>query len=107
MRLHKAIDISGKYGDPVIASGKGIVTDVYTDAMLGTVVEIDHGNGITAKYCGLNSEPSVKKGDTVDSSVQLGSLGDIPSESVEEVHLHLEFYKNGKSTDPLKFFTTK
>lgn len=107
MRLHKGVDIAGKYGDSITASGEGVVTDVYKDALLGTVVVIDHGNGIVAKYCGLGAEPSVKKGDKVDSSVQIGSLDDIPSESVEQVHLHLEFTKNGKSVDPLLYFTTK
>ena len=76
-------------------------------SLVGSEFFVYHGNGITARYCGLNTEPAVKKGDKVDSSVQIGSLGDIPSESVEQVHLHLEFYQNGKSADPLKFFSSK
>jgi murein DD-endopeptidase MepM/ murein hydrolase activator NlpD len=100
MRLHKGIDIKATEGTPVMASGDGIVTDIYTDALLGTVVEIDHGNKVTAKYCGLNSAPTVKKGDKVDSSKQIGAVDKIPSESVEEYHLHLEFYVDGKSVSP-------
>ena len=103
MRLHKAVDLKANEGTPVIASGSGIVTDVYTDVMLGSVVEIDHGNGITAKYCGLNEEPFVKKGDTVDSSKQIGTVGVIPSESVEQRHIHLEFFKNGKAVSPMNY----
>ena len=103
MRLHKAVDLKANEGTPVIASGSGIVTDVYTDVMLGSVVEIDHGNGIVAKYCGLNEEPFVKKGDTVDSSKQIGTVGVIPSESVEQRHLHLEFFKNGKAVSPMNY----
>ena len=103
MRLHKAIDIKGQQGDPVCAAGDGVVKSVLNDPLLGTVVTVDHGNGIVVKYCGLAKNPPVKKGDTVDSSVRIGVLGDIPSESVEPYHLHLEFYKNGKAVDPLTF----
>ena len=103
MRLHKGVDIEGKQGDPVCAAGDGIVKEITDDPLLGTVITIDHGNKIVAKYCGLAKNPPVKKGDTVDSSVIIGVLGDIPSESVEPHHLHLEFYKDGKAVDPLNF----
>lgn len=103
MRLHCGVDIAADAGTPVIAAGEGTVTSVYTDAMYGTVVEIDHGNGITAKYCGLNAEPCVKNGDRVDTSTQIGAVDVIPCESVEQRHLHLEFYKNGKAVSPLNY----
>ena len=103
MRLHKAVDLAANEGTPVIAAGNGVVTDVYTDVMLGSVVEIDHGNGIVVQYCGLNEEPFVKKGDMVDSSKQIGTVGVIPSESVEQRHLHLEFFKNGKAVSPMNY----
>ena len=103
MRLHKGVDIAADEGTPVIAAGEGTVKAVGIDSMLGTVVEIDHGNGITAKYCGLNDSLSVKPGDVVDSSKQLGVVGIIPSESVEQRHLHLEFYKDGKAVLPTKY----
>ena len=103
MRLHKGVDIAADSGTPVIAAGEGVVTDVSKDAMLGTVVTIDHGNGIVVKYCGLNALPSVKKGDVVDSSKQLGTVDVIPCESVEQRHLHLEFYKDGVAVSPLDY----
>ncbi len=103
MRLHKGIDIAGKQGDPVCSAGDGVVKEVKDDPLLGTVITIDHGNKIVAKYCGLAKNPPVKKGDVVDSSVRIGVLGNIPSESVEPHHLHLEFYKDGKAVDPLNF----
>jgi len=104
MRLHKALDIAAAAGTPVIACGNGKVTDVYNDALWGTVVEIDHGNSITVRYCGLNGAPSVKKGDTVDSSTQIGAVDVIPCESVEPRHLHVEFYLDGKAVSPSKYF---
>lgn len=105
MRLHKALDIAADEGTPVTASGEGKVTAVYTDPLMGSTVEIDHGNGITAKYCGLNPVPTVKEGDTVDSSTQLGTIDVIPCESVEQRHLHLEFYLDGNAVSPEKYMT--
>lgn len=105
MRLHKGVDIAADTGTPVIAAGEGIVTAVYTDAMYGAVVEIDHGNGITAKYCGLNAEPCVKVNDKVGTSTQLGAVDVIPCESVEQRHLHLEFYKDGKAVSPMNYIS--
>ena len=103
MRLHKAVDIAASAGTPVIASGEGVVIEVYKDAMYGTTVVIDHGNGIVAKYCGLNAVPAVKVGNAVDSSTQLGVVDVIPCESVEQRHLHLEFFKDGKAVSPMDY----
>lgn len=103
MRIHKGVDISAAAGTAVTAAGSGKVTAIETDALYGSLVEIDHGNGITARYCGLNGTPCVNVGDTVDSSTQLGTIDVIPCESVEERHLHLEFYLNGKAVSPLKY----
>lgn len=100
MRLHKGLDIAADAGTPVVAAGEGVVKAIINDPMLGTVVEIDHGNGITVRYCGLNAKPSVSVGSTVDSSTRLGSVDVIPIESVEQRHLHLEFYKDGKAVSP-------
>ncbi len=103
MRLHKAVDIAADQGTPVIAAGEGVVTQVYSDPMYGTTVVIDHGNGIEAKYCGLNTSPAVKVGDTVDTSTQLGTVDIIPCESVEQRHLHLEFYNDGEAVSPMDY----
>ncbi len=105
MRLHKAVDIVADVGTPVVAAGEGVVKSVTNDAMFGTTVIIDHGNGITVKYCGLNSKPTVKEGDTVDSTTCIGSVDIIPCESVEQRHLHIEFFKNGESVSPLDYIS--
>ena len=103
MRIHKAIDIAAAAGTPVVSAGKGTVLEVKKDALLGSYVLIDHGNGIKAKYCGLNETPSVSVGDSVDSSTQIGTIDVIPSESVEERHLHIEVTQNDVLVSPLKF----
>lgn len=103
MRLHKAVDLTADIGTPVIAAGAGTVTAVEKGAFYGVTVEIDHGNGITAKYCGLNAEPCVKVGDEVDTSTQIGAVDTVPCESVEQHHLHLEFYKDGQAVSAMDY----
>lgn len=103
MRMHSGIDIKANTGTSVKSAGDGVVTSVENDPALGYAVTIDHGNGITAKYSGLTKAVTVKKGDRVKSGSNLGPLGTVTSESLDAPHLHLEFYKNGKPTDPLEY----
>ncbi len=100
MRVHLGIDIIGKANDPVRSCGNGVVVAIIEDAKLGKYVEIDHGNGIVARYCGLG-EIYVEEGDIVDATVKLGTILDVPEETVDAIHLHLEFYENEKPVDPL------
>ena len=100
-RLHTGIDIEATPGAAVKASGDGTVSDVRTDSLLGVVVEIDHGDGIIGYYCGLADAVKVKKGATVRGGQVIGAVGNIPSESVDPVHLHLEFTKNSEPISPL------
>lgn len=101
-RMHLGIDIAANAGTAVKASGEGKVVNVSTDQLLGVVVEIDHGNNISGYYCGLAESVKVKSGDTVKGGQVIGAVGNIPSESLDESHLHLEFKKDGKNISPLK-----
>lgn len=102
MRLHNGIDIAAAGGSTVKSAGDGTVTEIYNDAALGTVVVIDHGNSVVAKYCGLESQTTVKSGETVKAGTELGTLGIIPIESADESHLHFEIFENGTAVSPLK-----
>ena len=69
-RVHDGVDFEVEKGTAVKAMTNGTVTDVREDPMWGTVVEIDHGNGVIATYCGLAKNVAVKKGDAVTTSQQ-------------------------------------
>ena len=101
-RLHLGIDIAAELGTPVLASASGTVTEIRDDALMGTVVVIDHGDGIIASYCGLNKSPSVQKGDRVEAGKQIGVVDTIPSESVEASHLHFAILQNDVPISPLE-----
>ena len=102
-RTHKGIDFSGDSGAQVKAIAEGKVTKIYDDALYGTVVEIDHGNEVIARYCGINKETiEIKENGTVKAGALIGYLGEIPCEKEEVSHLHFEIIYKGKNTDPLE-----
>ena len=103
MRLHTGVDIAADLGTKVKAAGDGKVTDVLDDPMWGSTVVIDHGNGVTVYYCGLNKQPTVAKGDVVAPGTQLGDVGEVPCEAADQHHLHLAIQKDGKWVSPLAF----
>lgn len=100
-RSHNGVDFKAQKGAQVKAINEGIVTNVYSDALWGTVVEIDHGGKLVAKYCGLGANPPVQKGTKVAMGDDIGVLGDIPCESKLGNHLHLEIRIDSKIVDPL------
>lgn len=102
-RTHNGVDINGAAGDQVNAICDGEVTTVRDDALWGTVVTIDHGNGITADYFGLEKNSTVQPGDTVKINQKIGVLGEIPLESADGIHLHLELHRDGVTVSPTDF----
>ena len=102
-RLHLAVDIAAPKGTAVFSAADGIVIDIYEDSLLGTVAKIDHGGGLIGYYCGLNSSPSIKKDQSIEVGYQIGVIDEIPSECVEENHLHFIMEKDGSPVSPLDF----
>lgn len=101
MRIHNGIDIQAKAGSEIKSAGAGTVTAVENDVLWGTVIEIDHGNGIIGVYCGIENA-AVKQNDTVHAGTTLGTLGLIPCESSDESHLHIAFKNNDEYVSPLE-----
>ena len=106
MRLHRGMDIACKEGTSVSAAASGTVTAVEESAEFGTVVTIEHGNGITTRYAGIK-DVKVMAGDNVAAGDILGTVGEIPGECAEASHLHFEVLQNGKPSDPALLFKTE
>lgn len=102
MRIHLGTDIKAAAGADVFAAGDGVVEKIYEDELLGRVIEIDHGNGIIVKYTGLADKLAVKKDYIVKCGDKIGTLSGVPSECGDDMHIHIEVTKNGKSADPIK-----
>lgn len=102
-RIHKGIDIKGASGDRINAIDDGVVTELVHNALWGTVVTIDHGNGFIAEYYGLRRDSTVKPGDEVKKNDKVGLLDEIPIEKSDGIHLHLELYKDGVVISPSEY----
>ena len=98
-RTHNGTDYVGNIGDPVRAVNNGRVTRVYDDVLWGTTVEIDHLDGLTVRYCGLGKGSTVSEGDEVKINDKIGNLSEIPAESADGTHFHIEAEKDGKYID--------
>lgn len=102
-RVHDGIDLGDNRGQSVLAISDGKVTDVHEDVLWGTVLEISHGDGVVSRYCGLEKDTTPEVGTEVEAGVVIGKLGEIPIESKDGPHLHLEILVNGEWKDPLKW----
>lgn len=99
-RTHNGVDINGAKGDQINAICDGVVTELEHNEIWGTIITINHGNGFTAKYYGLQKDGTVNPGEEIKANSKIGVLGEIPIESADGIHLHFELYKDGVTVSP-------
>ena len=100
-RTHDGLDLAVTLGAKVIATANGTVSAVYQDDFMGTVVEIDHGNGLVSQYASLAEVPTVKVGDAVKTGTVIGSVGTTAAaENGRQPHLHFAMYQDNNPVDP-------
>ena len=103
---HKAIDISSGpvpvRGKPAVAADGGVVIQAATgwNGGYGTVVKIQHSNGLITVYAHLDSL-SVKVGQKVSAGQTVGLIGNTGRSFGP--HLHFEVIKNGVKVNPLNY----
>lgn len=99
------IDIVSKDGESfdVVASLSGTVTRAEKDPMLGFVVELNHGNGITTLYSALENV-KVEQGDTVEQGEMLATAGRSLYNNEAGIHTHFEIRKDNEAVNPLDYF---
>lgn len=99
--IHKAIDFVPTDNPAVYAIANGTVTNVYTNYLEGTVVEISHDNGLVSIYKSLDSDVLVKVGDAVTAGTQIGTVSTSMAQELNtNAHLHFEMTLNGVKVDP-------
>ena len=101
---HEGIALPAKTGDPVYATGNGIVqsTDIgFRSRGYGRQILIDHGFGYKTRYAHL-SQIDVEPGQRVTRGEQIGRVGNTGG-SVGS-HLHYEVIYMGHTVDPINYF---
>ncbi len=100
-RTHPGLDLAADVGTKVKAAAAGAVKSVEEDDLMGTVVTIDHGNGLTSEYANLAAAPTVKEGDSVRTGDVIGAVGSTAAaESGQANHLHFAMYQDNRAVDP-------
>ena len=101
-KLHTGVDLAMKPGNPVYATGDGVVEAVAFDFFgYGNCVDIDHGFGYKTRYAHLDRMTviegmEVKRGDKIGESGQSGRASG--------PHLHYEVFYKGERVNPMNYF---
>lgn len=97
---HPAIDISTQPGQPVRATGDGIVLEAGRDGGLGNAVTISHGYGLTTRYGHMRSV-SVRPGQRLRRGDVIGTVGNTGRST--GYHLHYQVFEEGRAVNPLAY----
>lgn len=102
--IHKGLDLIANVGDSVVACYDGTVTNIYSNYLEGTTIEISHNNGLKSVYQGLSNNSIVNIGDVVKTNDLLGTVGTtLGLENEDGSHIHFELIKDGEKVDPLNY----
>jgi len=99
-RVHSGVDFEATEGESVSAMCDGVVEDIYKDGMYGVTVKIVNGN-FSVCYCGLREDFSCYIGQQISRGDVIGCVGEVPCESMDGPHLHIEVKVGEEAIDPL------
>jgi len=102
--FHSGIDIDANYGQPIVATADGIVTQASWHSSYGKSVTIKHEDGYGTLF-GHLSAITVKEGDKVKVGDVIGKAGSTGRST--GTHLHYEVIKDGKRVNPKTFLSLK
>lgn len=107
---HNGIDLQVANGSKVYSILDGKIKDIYSNVLEGTVVVVEHDNGLTSCYGSLDADVDVEVGDSVFRGDELGSVSTSANSEVDAgAHLHFSMFDNGQKIDPAAYLniTTK
>ncbi len=98
--FHLGLDFRGKIGDPVVATGSGLVKESGYRTDYGEYLLIAHKQGVDTFFAHL-SKRLVKAGDRIDRGQRIGMVGKTGRST--GAHLHYEVHLQGRPVNPLQF----
>ena len=104
-RIHSGIDLAGRHGEAIYASGNGRVESAeYSFFGYGNVLVINHGFGYKTRYAHLY-RILVRQGAYIQRGQEVGLMGS--SGRSTGTHLHYEVEYRGRKVNPLNYFNSK
>lgn len=100
--MHTGVDVREDFGTDVRATAAGRVVSAGTAGGYGTMIEIDHGHGLSTRYAHL-SAVAVHDGQSVEKGEIIGQVG--ATGRATGPHLHYETRIDGEAVDPMRFLT--
>lgn len=102
VKMHTGVDFAMKVGNPVYATGDGVVEKVEFDFFgYGNMVTISHGFGYDTKYAHLNTI-TVTEGMKIKRGDCIGEVG--RSGRTTGSHLHYEVLYKGTRVNPYNYY---
>lgn len=98
--FHKGLDIGARKKSPIISPADGTVSFVGNKGLLGRVVFINHGHGMTTRF-GHIHKALKKKGDVVKRGEEIAQVGNTGRTTGS--HVHYEVRLNGIPVNPIKY----
>ena len=99
--IHKAIDFLAGDDLNVYVINDGTVSNIYTNYLEGTVIEVSHKNGLVSIYKSLNKDVNVAIGDKISAGNVIGAVAESMAQELKSgAHLHFEMKKDGKLVNP-------
>lgn len=101
---HKGVDLVSASSNEVLATADGMVTEIYTNDLEGTVVVIKHNDVYTSKYASLDSNLFVEVGNKVKAGQKIGSASSsAKNEVLTGAHIHYELLRDNESVNPADY----
>ena len=103
-KFHSGVDMPGRIGDPIYATGDGVVEYIERSRArygYGTQILINHGFGYKTRYAHLN-KIHVAKGDTIKRGQLIADMGNTGVST--SPHLHYEVIYKRSHVNPINNF---
>ena len=99
-RPHTGCDFAAEQGENVYAMCNGTVKGISVSELYGVIAEVE-SEGFSVYYCGLDPQLNVEKGYELNAGDTIGTVAQVPCESEDESHIHIEIRVGNKLIDPL------
>lgn len=103
-KFHSGVDMPGRVGDPIYATGDGVVeSTIYSRARTGygTQIVVNHGFGYKTRYAHLN-KIHVQRGDSIKRGQLIADMGNTGVST--SPHLHYEVLYRNSHVNPINYF---